>query len=1233
MNSSDFEKMSSHFSFNSPSDPRSRLFAKSRVYKRRSINRPNLKPDIQAGPGANPFLQAAAYPPVRGSSLPVEGAFNAAEVGFGSNDMIGGLREGVTDEMRNLKIGGDDKPRDAASKLNAKPSFESQGGNRVSSLSADDDVMASKLPEDMIRKLNIEGLDKGPVDKSYPNVKPSANMKEGTKLGGGISGRNLDSELPYKLKEKLNITGSEELGGKNAETSAGPHSLKTDNVNLTMKNNLSSAPGGRSNRSGQWSGVTDNVLSDEVEKKLNLGTESKYSSSSTDPPQFGFAAVPSFAFTTGDNVPKKDDTIFSSRPTDAGAPFVGFTTPASKVSLASGVGVGQKLEFTAKRETANSSKLKKKKGKLRQSTHAHAPLQPLVKEFVTGGSSFVEKPEASDSYSPMDVSPYQEKLVDDRSSREASVTSSESFGLHNESAPTNSQITGFNNPVDEYLVDATQCMEINSDEDHGELNEEPPMKKPCDQSVPAADTESFKTAPDELDSTGDEGVTSSEKTEASCSSNFERKDSGGRVQYGFVAHPEETVGSNFTFSASSSASKGQVSTLKRNTKKKTSNKAGHPSYSVEIPYVSSSSILSFSTAATSPLLSPQLERKSRSPSQHRGKDSRMNAGEDMKPESPTTTAVAASIAAQEACEKWRLRGNQAYASGEMSKAEGHYTQGINCIPRDEMSRSCLRAVMLCYSNRAATRMCLGRMRDALEDCTRATEIDPNFFRVQVRAANCHLALGEIEDALQYYKKCLKAGVDVCADRKIAVEASEGIRKAQRVSECINRSPELLMSRTSQDAERALEVIAEALTISTYSEKLIEMKAHTLFMLQRYREVIQLCEQTLDSAEKNSPSVYPNESLADSDVSEFSKGLQFRLWRCSLILKSYFHMGRLEEGLASLEKQGQQFSIANRSGSSILESSIPLLKTVRELIRLKAAGNEAFQAGKHAEAIEHYTSALSCNAESRPFAAICFCNRAAAYKALGQITDAIADCSLAIALDGNYQKAISRRATLYEMIRDSDQAAADLRRLISVLTKQAEEKTRQGGGYDRSLGCVNDLRQARIHLSEIEEEAKKDVPLDLYLILGIDSTVSVLEIKKAYRKLALRYHPDKVFLSFASLLCTRYPHDISNTILLYYQACQFLAKGDNGDEKLWRGVAEEVHKDVDRLFKMIGEAYAVLSDSVKRAKYDLEEDTRNAMKRRNEASSYRMRRQQQGVWRSHTNSRPRVSESARWTRHK
>lgn len=35
-----------------------------------------------------------------------------------------------------------------------------------------------------------------------------------------------------------------------------------------------------------------------------------------------------------------------------------------------------------------------------------------------------------------------------------------------------------------------------------------------------------------------------------------------------------------------------------------------------------------------------------------------------------------------------------------------------------------------------------------------------------------------------------------------------------------------------------------------------------------------------------------------------------------------------------------------------------------------------------------------------------------------------------------------------------------------------------------------------------------------------------------------------------------------------------------DDGLWKEIAEEVHKDADRLFKMIGEAYAVLSDSTK-----------------------------------------------------
>lgn len=69
-----------------------------------------------------------------------------------------------------------------------------------------------------------------------------------------------------------------------------------------------------------------------------------------------------------------------------------------------------------------------------------------------------------------------------------------------------------------------------------------------------------------------------------------------------------------------------------------------------------------------------------------------------------------------------------------------------------------------------------------------------------------------------------------------------------------------------------------------------------------------------------------------------------------------------------------------------------------------------------------------------------------------------------------------------MIRDYGQAARDLHRLVSLLTKQLEENINQCGTCDRSNSCKNDLKQACLRLSEIEEEARKDIPLDMYIIL-------------------------------------------------------------------------------------------------------------------------------------------------------
>jgi len=65
-----------------------------------------------------------------------------------------------------------------------------------------------------------------------------------------------------------------------------------------------------------------------------------------------------------------------------------------------------------------------------------------------------------------------------------------------------------------------------------------------------------------------------------------------------------------------------------------------------------------------------------------------------------------------------------------------------------------------------------------------------------------------------------------------------------------------------------------------------------------------------------------------------------------------------------------------------------------------------------------------------------------------------------------------------MIRDYGQAANDVRKLILLL----EKKVNVSGLSPKVFNKHSDLKQARTRLSSIEDEAKKDTPLNLYLIL-------------------------------------------------------------------------------------------------------------------------------------------------------
>lgn len=248
---------------------------------------------------------------------------------------------------------------------------------------------------------------------------------------------------------------------------------------------------------------------------------------------------------------------------------------------------------------------------------------------------------------------------------------------------------------------------------------------------------------------------------ASISSNLSGHDGDG-TQSCVGSNETSGVEQKFAFTASSSTQEHVLST-KRQHRKKYRSKTGSMS--------GTSSVFRGSTLGSKPLLN-------RLQGQHGNfvaSESMSKHGNEVDEDQEGESALSA---AEKACDKWRRRGNEAYEKGELARAQDFYTWGVNSVPPDETSGAAFRPLVRCYSNRAATRMALGSVREAIQDCLMAVKLDPTFHRAQIRAANCHLLLGEFEDAVLCFGKSMNSSNVLCLDRQVVISASDGIQKSQ-----------------------------------------------------------------------------------------------------------------------------------------------------------------------------------------------------------------------------------------------------------------------------------------------------------------------------------------------------------------------------------------------------------------------------------------------------------------------
>lgn len=116
-------------------------------------------------------------------------------------------------------------------------------------------------------------------------------------------------------------------------------------------------------------------------------------------------------------------------------------------------------------------------------------------------------------------------------------------------------------------------------------------------------------------------------------------------------------------------------------------------------------------------------------------------------------------------------GNSFFKAGDWKEAEQSYTEALALCP---VSFSRERAVM--FSNRAAARLHLELKEEAISDCSRAIDLDPEYLRALLRRAELYEKTEKLDEALEDYKKVLERDPNHSGARQACMRLPQQIQE-------------------------------------------------------------------------------------------------------------------------------------------------------------------------------------------------------------------------------------------------------------------------------------------------------------------------------------------------------------------------------------------------------------------------------------------------------------------------
>ncbi|EAL64301.1 DNAJ heat shock N-terminal domain-containing protein [Dictyostelium discoideum AX4] len=371
---------------------------------------------------------------------------------------------------------------------------------------------------------------------------------------------------------------------------------------------------------------------------------------------------------------------------------------------------------------------------------------------------------------------------------------------------------------------------------------------------------------------------------------------------------------------------------------------------------------------------------------------------------------------------------------------------------------------------------------ALSDLNRAIEANPDNIHARLKRAKIQSSLGRFEEAMDEYKRVLKIRPDNS-------QAKQQIEKLKKVEQQLEKVRDMV--KVEKNYKDSIAILLDIQSVVSDLKEVRLMLCECFFQQGDHRKVLDETMTILKSEPSSVAALY---------------------WRG----KTFFSMGEKEIAMKFL-KEGLKFDPDNTNCRA-------MIKTINKFEKSTANAQELFNQQKYQDALGQIEDALEIEPNSPTHSTPLYLLKCKCLLKVKKGKESIEACNRALELDELNADALYNRAEAYMYEEDYQKALNDY-------NKAREHKPNDPQIHDG-------IRRAQ----KAQQMAKRK---DYYKILGIQKSATPEEIKKAFKKLAIKNHPDK--------------------------------STETDKEK-----AQQIYMDIN-------EAYEALKDEEKRKRYDMGED--------------------------------------------